>query len=122
MKGENTMRALKELKHRMMTEIDDMNQKSDLSPNDLESLSYAVDIVKDVCEIMDDDGYSRRMSYDYDNGSSYRRGRDRETGRYVSRDGSYDNMMSRLESMRSNAMDENERRMIDRWMNEVERH
>jgi hypothetical protein len=116
------MRALKELKHRMMTEIDDMNQKSDLSPNDLESLSYAVDIVKDVCEIMDDDGYSRRMSYDYDNGSSYRRGRDRETGRYVSRDGSYDNMMSRLESMRSNAMDENERRMIDRWMNEVERH
>jgi hypothetical protein len=71
---------------------------------------------------MDDDGYSRRMSYDYDNGSSYRRGRDRETGRYVSRDGSYDNMMSRLESMRSNAMDENERRMIDRWMNEVERH
>lgn len=118
------MRALKELKHRMLSEIDEMNQRGDMSASDLESLSYAVDIVKDICEIMDDDGYSRRGSYDYDRGNSYRRGRDPETGRYVSRDGSYnsyDNMMSRLESMRSNATDEHERRMIDRWMNEAER-
>ena len=111
------MRALKEAKHRMLSEIDDIIQKQELSPNDLESLSYAVDIVKDVCEVMDDDGYSRRGSYNsYDDGGSYRRGRDRETGRYVSRD----DMVSRLESMRSNAMDERERRMLDRWIDEAD--
>lgn len=109
------MRALKELKHRMLSEIDDINSKSEISPNDLESLYYAVDIVKDVCEIMEDDGYSRRESYD----NSYRRGRDADTGRYVSRN-SYDDMVSRLESMRSNAMDERERLMVDRWLDEAE--
>jgi hypothetical protein len=111
------MRALRELKHRMLSEIDDMNQKPDFSANDLENLSYAVDIVKDVCEITEDDVYSRMASYGYDNGNSYRRGRDADTGRYVSRN----SMMSKLESMRSNASSDEERRMIDRWMNEADR-
>lgn len=54
---------------------------------------------------------------------SYRRGRDPETGRYVSRDErpmSYDAMVSRLEQMRSNATNEQSRRMLDRWIDEAE--
>ena len=54
------------------------------------------------------------MTYD---GASYLRGRDRDTGRYVSRG----DMVSRLEDMRSHSMDEQSRRMLDRWIDEADR-
>lgn len=41
----------------------------------------------------------------------------RDTGRYVSRD----DMVSRLEDMRSHSMDEQSRRMLDRWIDEADR-
>ena len=114
------MRALKELKELILSEIDKVNQKNDLSSSELQNVYYAVDVIKDIDEITGDSGYSERGSY-----SSYRRGRDRDTGRYVSRDGrynSYESMMSHLQDMRSNASDPDTRRMVDKWMDEIERY
>ena len=112
------MRALKELKELILSEIDKVNQKNDLSSSELQNMYYAVDVIKDIDEITGDEGgYSER--------SSYRRGRDRDTGRYVSRDGrynSYESMMSHLEDMRSNASDPDTRRMVDKWIDEAERY
>jgi hypothetical protein len=116
------MRALKELKELILSEVDKVNQKNDITPGELETMYYAVDIIKDIDEILGDNGHSERGYITY-NGASYRRGRDRDTGRYVSRDGSYnsyDRMISRLEDMRSHATDEHTKRMVDRWMDEME--
>lgn len=113
------MRALKELKNLILSEIDKVNQKNDLTPGELESMYYAVDTLKCIDEVTGESGGYSERSYD----SSYRRGRDQRTGRYVSRDGSYDSydaMMSRLEDMRSNASNPHTRRMVDRWMDEMQ--
>lgn len=110
------MRALYDLKELMLSEVDKVVQRNDLTMNDLECMNYAVDIIKDICEITEESGRSNRGYMTYD-GASYRRGRDRETGRYVSRD----DMMDRLEDMRSHATDEHTRRMVDKWMDEAER-
>jgi len=110
------MRALHELKNLILDEIDKVNQKGDITPNELESMNYAVDIIKDIDHIMgEDEGHSER-------GYSYRRGRDARTGRYISRDSSYDDMINKLDRMRSNAPDERTRRMIDRWVDEADRY
>ena len=96
-------------------ELREIVKKGDISPNELDRVYKAVDIIKDIktVEAMEDysyDGYSRDYSYDGDNmsynmsmarrgrdgdgdgryseDSSYRRGRD-SRGRYTSRD-SYD--------------------------------
>ena len=115
------MRALHELKNLILDEIDKVTQKGDITPNELESMNYAADIIKDIDHIMgEDEGHSERGYVSYDN--SYRRGRDARTGRYVSRDSSYDEMMSKLDRMRSNAPDERTRRMVDKWMDEAERY
>lgn len=110
------MRALHELKELMLSEVDKVVQRGDISPSELESMNYAVDIIKDICEITEDKGHSSRGYMTYD-GASYRRGRDRDTGRYVSRD----DMVSKLEDMRSHSMDEQSRRMLDRWIDEADR-
>lgn len=110
------MRALHELKDLMLSEVDKVVQHNDITPSELETMNYVVDIIKDICEITEDKGHSERGYMTYD-GASYRRGRDRETGRYVSRD----DMVDRLEDMRSHSMDEHSRRMLDRWIDEAER-
>lgn len=74
------------------------------------------------------------QSYEHDggsyDGSSYRRGRDARTGRYVSRDGgSYDysrheekeHMLDRLESMLDNASTEKDRRAIEQCIDRISR-
>lgn len=95
------MDALKELKNVLECEIEVISKKKDISPTELERLDKAVDIIKDIETIWamkeysyedEDYGYSGRypmyMRDDrpYDRGASYRRGRDMNTGRYVSRD------------------------------------
>lgn len=104
------MKALEDLKELIESEIKKINKKGDLTTAELESVYYAVDVIKDIDEIMGKsgssmDGYSGYMSrryapymyadghdmdgnsYGYHDGVSYRRGRDARTGRYVSRDG-----------------------------------
>ena len=104
------MDALKELKKVLEEQIEEITKKNDISPTELERLDKAVDIIKDIetiCAMRDygapeeeDYGYSGRYpyymrddmprtgrSYDpWDRGASYRRGRDMNTGRYVSRE------------------------------------
>lgn len=101
------MDALKELKHVLEKEIEEITKKNDISPTELERLDKAVDIIKDIetiCAMKDygydreDEGYSQayyprymrdegmRSRDMWEGGSSYRRGRDAMTGRYVSRD------------------------------------
>ena len=139
------MKALEDLKELIESEIKKINKKGDLTPAELESMSYAVDIIKDIDEICGDsemqDGYSNGMSHgrnypmyhdEWHDGASYRRGRDARTGRYVSRDGySYndrysrdearDRMFDKLEHMRETAPDARTRDAIDRCMDELER-
>lgn len=104
------MKALEDLKELIESEIKKINKKGDLTTAELESVYYAVDVIKDIDEIMGKSGgsmegysgyaprrYSPYMyadghdmdgnSYGYHDGVSYRRGRDARTGRYVSRDG-----------------------------------
>lgn len=74
--------------------------------------------------------YGRSNDGSYDEGSSYRRGRNTRTGRYMSRDGgSYDysrdeekdHMLDRLESMLDNASTEKDRRAIEQCIDRISR-
>lgn len=95
------MDALKDVKKVLEEQIEAIAQKNDISPTELERLDKAVDILKDIETIYamkdydpeEDYGYSGRYPYymrdempRMDRGASYRRGRDMNTGRYVSRD------------------------------------
>ena len=91
------MDALKDVKKVLEEQIEAIAQKNDISPTELERLDKAVDILKDIetiCAMKDygyeqdeDYGYSgRTMPRYYMDDRSYRRGRDMNTGRYVSRD------------------------------------
>ena len=94
------METLLRLKHRLEKEIDDLLEKNDISPTELERLGIAADIIKDIvttCAMEDypaeksyDAGYSGRMPYYardvrpsnmWDSGASY--GRPRMGGMYA---------------------------------------
>lgn len=74
------MDPLKELKHVLEKEIEEISKKNDISPTELDRLDKAVDIIKDIetiCSMKeysyDDDGYSERYPYYMrDNRRSYR--------------------------------------------------
>ena len=66
-------------------------------------------------------------AYDANNDSSYRRGRDQRTGRYVSRDRGYsramdkERMIGKLEDMMDDAHTEKERRALQQCVEKLER-
>lgn len=66
-------------------------------------------------------------AYDASNDSSYRRGRDARTGRYVSRDRGYsramdkERMIGKLEDMMDDAPSEKERRALQQCVDKLER-
>lgn len=66
-------------------------------------------------------------AYDASNDSSYRRGRDQRTGRYVSRDRGYsramdkERMIGKLEDMMDDAPTEKERRALQQCVDKLER-
>lgn len=150
------MDTLKELKKVLEEQIEEIAKKNDISPTELERLDKAVDIIKDIETIWamkdygapeeEDYGYSGRYpyymrddmsrtgrSYDpWDRGASYRRGRDMNTGRYVSRempryymDNGYsghsnkEDMKMDLRMMMDNAKSDKERmaiqNLLDQW-------
>lgn len=123
-------------------ELTKMTEKGDLMPNDVENVTKAVCLLHKLRHENEDDMmengegmysqkyYPNPMSISFSrNGNSYERGRNSVTGRYMSRDNGYsygdngysqgrhDDLISQLEMLRSRAANEQERRMIDQWMN-----
>lgn len=134
-------KVLTDLKHLLEEELRKIVDKNDISPTELENATKAVCLMQKVQELEEwpseeemDEYYSRRGSY---HGNSYRRGRDYDTGRYVSRnDGrtpnSYrhmddmshhsikDRMIASLENMMDEAGSEYEQNQIHEWITRME--
>jgi len=131
-------RLYDDVKQLLHKEIDGIVKKGSLTPQELESLYKAVDVLKDLCEIkekesMEDTGYSGRMPWTYDdryydihsykganggygsNGYSMRRD---QTGRY-SREGAKEHMIDGLYSMMGDAQNEAERGAIQDCINRL---
>lgn len=144
-------KVMTDLKHLLEDELRKIVEKNDISPVELENATKAVCLMQKVQELeewpSDDEMngyYSRRSynSYGYDPYSmrSYRRGRDMNTGRYMSRadgrmphrdhmvdvDDGYsghsikDRMIANLEAMMDEAGGEYERKTIGEWINRLE--
>lgn len=142
------MRALTELKEMLEDDVKKITKKGDISPDELNNVYKAVDIIKDIETIkaMRDSGYSQEGSYgsynSMNNGRSYnsydgsynsynsyaRRGRDGDgDGRYNESRGSYEysrhenreQMIQKLEMMMQNAQNEEQRKAIKRCIDEL---
>ena len=121
---------VKELLHK---EISKIVEKGSLTPQELDNLYKAIDVLKDICEITsmesDDEGYSERgysmwgpnhdRYYDIhayrNDGNSYRRN---SMGRY-SRMDAKEHMIDGLYSMMSDASSEAERGAIQDCINRL---
>ena len=139
------MRALTELKEMLEDDVKKITKKGDISPDELNNVYKAIDIIKDIETIkaMRDSGYSQEGSYgsynNMSNGRSYnsydgsynsyaRRGRDGDgDGRYSENRGSYEDsrhenreqMIQKLEMMMQNAQNEEQRKAIKRCIDEL---
>ena len=142
------MRALTELKEMLEDDVKKITKKGDISPDELNNVYKAIDIIKDIETIkaMRDSGYSQEGSYgsynNMSNGRSYnsydgsynsynsyaRRGRDGDgDGRYSENRGSYEysrhenreQMIQKLEMMMQNAQNEEQRKAIKRCIDEL---
>lgn len=127
------------LERELDKEMDRIISAGTLSPADVKTMTDAVRLMLKVKEYEDwcDEG----NSYDnYPDNYSMRRGRNADTGRYVSREGNYstrrsyrgsydqgysghsitDRMVSRLEDMYDEAKTDHERQLIDEWIGRIE--
>ena len=119
------MHDLYNLKEMLCRELSDYGKEGGLSLSSLDTIDKLAHAAKNVAKLIesnDHDEYSRRDNYStggyyYDDGRSYRRGRDR-MGRFVSRDGS--EMAHKLREMMENAPDESTRREIERLADKME--
>lgn len=82
--------VMEKLEEQVKKELEKIVQKNDMSPTELENAKKAVCLVKEIQEVKMGEAigkasdYSEAYSNEY-HGSSYRRGRDSNTGRYTSR-------------------------------------
>ena len=102
------MHDLYNLKEMLCKELSDYGKDGGLSLSSLDTIDKLAHAAKNVAKLLDEsDGYSRRDysrdGYYYDDGNSYRRGRDR-MGRFVSRDGS--EMARKLREMMNETTDD----------------
>lgn len=133
------MHALYDLKSQLIEELEGIAKKGEVNSSNLEvidKLAYATKNLCKVIEACEDEEYSNRMSRrsyadgmggnsgrrSYDNGGSYRRGRD-SMGRFTSRgrswsEGPDEETMQKLEDLKESS-DENTRRVIDRALQEL---
>ena len=133
------MHGLMNLKEMLCEELERYGEAPELSKSSLEMIDKLAHACKNVCKIIEAkeemqysrDGGSMRGSYDrgsyrggysmdgyyYDDGNSYRRGRDR-MGRFVSRDAS--EMARKLREMMEEAPDEASKRDIQRLAEKME--
>ena len=105
------MYELRDLKEKFNEELGKIARKSDLSAGDVETVFKLTNIIKNIDKICmsEDNGYSGDRNYSYTG-----------TKRY-SRDGSRENMLSKLEEMIHNADSDRMKMAIRKCINEIER-
>lgn len=123
------MHDLYNLKEMLCKELSDYGKDGGLSLSSLDTIDKLAHAAKNVAKLIgEDDGYSRRGGsygngdysrdgYYYDDGNSYRRGRDR-MGRFVSRDGS--EMARKLREMMNETTDDGLKAEIRRLAEKME--
>ena len=124
----------------LICELDKITQKGELTGSSLDYLDKIVDIIKDLDEIMYNeetriDGYSSRNGRYYDRGSSYRNDYDdmssysrrnnpsRDNTRMIngnSRGQSKDSMLNHLYMALNSASSEDERKRVQKMIDEIE--
>lgn len=121
--------TFEKLEDMLMTELNKIVEKGDISPMELENASKVVCLIEKIREM---DSESEASSF-----NSYRRGRDSMTGQYVSRNAprrmsrrSYENgysghsikdrMIDHLESMMDEAKTDYERQTVQEWIERLE--
>lgn len=115
----------------MYCELDEMAKKDKLDTKDIELIDKFVDIIKDIDEIgsSQDIGYSQmggsygngmrsRSGRMYNRGNSYSRGRSMNNG--YSRDESKDMMLDHLQEVMDMAVDEKDRKAVERLMSQMQ--
>ena len=116
------MHDLYNLKEMLCRELSDYGKEGGLSLSSLDTIDKLAHAAKNVAKLIEEkDGYSRRDysgdGYYYDDGNSYRRGRDR-MGRFVSRDGS--EMAQKLREMMNETTDDGLKAEIRRLAQKME--
>lgn len=116
------MHDLYNLKEMLCKELSDYGKDGGLSLSSLDTIDKLAHAAKNVAKLIGEDGgYSRRDysrdGYYYDDGNSYRRGRDR-MGRFVSRDGS--EMARKLREMMNETTDDGLKAEIRRLAEKME--
>lgn len=124
------MDTLDRIYEMMYCELDDIAKKDKLDSKDVELIDKFVDIIKDIDEIgmsQDMGGYSQtnggsyrgrsgRMS-SYGRGGSYARGRSMNNG--YSRNDNKDMLLDHLADIADMAMDEKDRRAVEKLMSQM---
>lgn len=109
----------------LLREIRKVNQKNDLTPQELNNLDTALCVMEKKLKL---DKMMEEANYEYDTKhseymnpdmDSYRRGRSPMTGRYVSRHSLSDRAVSMLENLMDKNPGEWEQRKINEWINEI---
>lgn len=139
-KYNEVMKELDPMQDNILKEIRKVNAKGDLTPQELSSMKDAVCLMKDIFKFeamieganVEYDEYSEMYDDDMAPMKSMRRGRDANTGRYVSRmygksmnymgasrHSIEDRMVSQLESMMDRAGSDYERQKIGEWINKI---
>lgn len=124
------MDKMYELKDMLCEELEKITKKGELSAGSLDAVDKLTHSIKSIDTIiaMEESGYSneyaneysgRNMSRGRDGRYSYARGR-RGGRRGYSRDDSMMSMKYQLQDMLEDANTEEERRMIQKWMKQVE--
>ena len=118
------MEALYKLSDMICDELDEYARKGELSASSLDvvdKLSHALKSIKTIIAMEEtSDGYSGTYNrHPYYRGSSYARGRKRDSmGRYS---GSVDDMVGKLHDLMEEAPDESMREEIKRLVNKIEK-
>jgi len=126
------MDTLDKIYDMMFCELDDIAKKEKLDSKDVELIDKFVDIIKDIDQIgiSQDNGYSQmngymrgrsgRMMPAYNRGGSYSRGRGMNNG--YSRTESKEMMLDRLQEVMDMAVDDKDRKAVERLMSQMEQN
>lgn len=128
------MEMLDRIYDKVYCEIEDIGKKEKLQMADVEALYKLVDIMKDIDEIeMSQDGMYSNTGRSYNNGNSYMRGRSNRGSSYrngssyargnsYSRDDSKDMMLDHLQDIMDMAVDDRDRKAIEKLMSQMQQN
>lgn len=130
------MQTIKDFSEMLTKQIEKINKKGDISPDELQRMDKAIDIIKDISVIcaMEEYGnnpeeemyssmgyYGRNSRTPYMGGySGTRDSMGRYSSRGYSRDDGMHKMRSDLEMKLANATDERERQMYMKWLRDLD--